>query len=184
MLWPGLTISHAQMLSQLVNAYVDKFEVSLPGILPKDSMLSVAYDCWTSPFQQSFLAICGYYINSAWRLHEVVLGFQPLYGTHLGKSISRKLFRVLEKHRVTDRLYTITTDNASNNNHISRYAVEICSNHTKGWHLPSLAHVLLLVLQDHLSAAKAGLTNDSDIETYSNKIAVSLNTTFGVGAVL
>ncbi len=132
MLRPGLTIPHAQTLSRLVNAYVDEFEISLLRKLPKDGMLSVALDCWTSPFQQSFLAICGYFIDASWRLHEVVLGFEPLYGTHSGENIGKELVRVLQKHGVADRLYTITTDNASNNAGVSRYAAEFCSNHTKG----------------------------------------------------
>jgi hypothetical protein len=57
---------------------VDKFEVSLLLKLSKDSMLFVALHCWTRLFQQSFLAICGYYIDTSWRLHEVVLGFELL----------------------------------------------------------------------------------------------------------
>ncbi len=154
MLGPGLTIPHAQTLSRLVNAYVDKFEVSLLWKLSKDGLLSVALDCWTSPFLQSFLAICGYFIDASWRLHEVGLGFEPLYGTHSGKSIGKELVRVLRKHRVTDRLYTITTDNAytittddaSNNATVSRYAAEFCSNHTIGQHLSCFAHVVQLAL--------------------------------------
>ncbi len=132
MLRPGLTIPHAQTLSRLVNAYVDEFAVSLLRKLLKDDMLSVACGCWTSPLQQSFLAICSYYIDTSWHLHKVVLGFEPLYGTHSGKNIGRELVRVLQKHGVADRLYTITTDNASNNAGVSRYAAEFCSNYTKG----------------------------------------------------
>jgi hypothetical protein len=42
---PGLTIPHAQILSRLVNAYIDKFEVSLLQKHPKNGMLFVALDC-------------------------------------------------------------------------------------------------------------------------------------------
>ncbi len=89
MLRPGLTIPHTHTLSRLVNAYVDEFEVSLQRKLPKDGMLSVALDCWTSPFQQSFLAIRSYFIDVSWCLHEVVLGFEPHYGTHLSENIGK-----------------------------------------------------------------------------------------------
>jgi hypothetical protein len=49
-----------------VSNYVDNFEKDLLQKMPLDAMLSVAIDCWTSPYQQSFLAICGYFIDASW----------------------------------------------------------------------------------------------------------------------
>jgi hypothetical protein len=131
-----------------------------------------------------FLAICGYYNDTSGRLHEVVLGFEPLYDTHSGKNIGKELVRVLQRHGVADRLYTITTDNASNNTSVSRYAAEFCPNHMKGQHLPCLAHVLQQTLQDFVSTVKTNPTNDSDVKTWSDDIALSLHTYFIVSAVL
>ncbi len=54
----------------------------------------------------------------------------------------------------------------------------------KGRHHPCLAHVLQLALRDLLSTVKAKPTNDSDVETWSDDMALSLHTYFGVGAVL
>jgi hypothetical protein len=31
--------------------------------LPKGSHLSIALDCWTSPFSQAFMAITGYFLD-------------------------------------------------------------------------------------------------------------------------
>jgi hypothetical protein len=163
---------------------VDRFKVSLLQKLPKDGMLSVALDYWTSRFQQSFLTIWDYYIDTSWLLYKVVLGFKPFYSTHSGKNLSRELVRVLLKHRAASRPYTITTDNASNNASISRYAAKFCSNHTKGRHFPCLAHIQQPALQNLLFSVKANLTNESDVKTGSDEMALSLHTYFGVGADL
>jgi hypothetical protein len=68
--------------------------------MPLDAMLSVAIDSWTSSYQQSFLAIWGYFIDASWQLQEVVLGFEPLHGQLSGENIGNVLVGVLRKHRV------------------------------------------------------------------------------------
>jgi hypothetical protein len=34
--------------------------------LPSSTKLLIALDCWTSPFQQAFMAITGYFIDDEW----------------------------------------------------------------------------------------------------------------------
>ena len=62
--------------------------------LPTDGKLSVALDCWTSPFQQAFMAVTGYFLDDDWNYREILLGFQPLHGTHSGVNLSAVLFEV------------------------------------------------------------------------------------------
>jgi hypothetical protein len=52
--------------------------------LPKHAKLSISLDCWTSPFQQAFMAVSGYFIDSEWEYREVLLDFKPLEGEHTG----------------------------------------------------------------------------------------------------
>ncbi len=184
MLRPGIRIPHAKTLSRIVSNYVDNFEKTLLRKMPLDAMLSVAIDCWTSPYQQSFLAICGYFIDASWQLQEVVLGFEPLYGQHSGENIGKVLVGVLRKHGVQDRLFALTTDNASNNGTASKLVREHCKNHTKGRHIPCLAHVLQLSLGALLSNVRAAPSNECEIETWHDDMALSVYTQYGVGAVL
>jgi hypothetical protein len=41
--------------------------------LPDRAKLSIALDCWTSPFQQAFLAISGYFLDKDWEYRETSL---------------------------------------------------------------------------------------------------------------
>jgi hypothetical protein len=83
--------------------------------LPSGIKLSIALDCWTSPFQQAFMAITGYFIDDEWNYREILLGFEPLHGSHSGTNLSTVLFDLLQQYEITDRVLSITTDNASNN---------------------------------------------------------------------
>ncbi len=180
----GLRILHPQTISRLVSAYVDRLETTLLRDFLRDDMLSVAIDCWTSPFQRLFLAICGYFIDASWHLHEVVLRFEPLSSSHSGRDVGRILVQVLPKHRVADQHFAITTDNASNNAGVSKYAREHCGNHTKGHHIPCLAHSLQLGLRDLLLSVKANPVYNCKTETWTDDMALSLHDYHGVGPVV
>jgi hypothetical protein len=69
-------------------------------MLPTGSKISIALDCWTSPFSQSFIAITGYFIDTDWVYREVLLGFKPVYGTHSVSNLSRILLETLLEHKL------------------------------------------------------------------------------------
>lgn len=81
--------------------------------LPSDAKMSIALDCWTSPFSQAFIAITGYFIDADWAYREVLLGFKPLHGTHSGANLSVVVLDTLEEHGIQDRVFRLITDNAS-----------------------------------------------------------------------
>jgi len=84
-------------------------------MLPSYAKLSTSLDCWTSPFQQAFMAITSYFLDQNWDYREVLLGFDPLEGTHTGLNLGLVLTDTLQKYQIMDRIMAITTDNASNN---------------------------------------------------------------------
>ncbi len=147
-------------------------------------MLFVAIDCWISLYQKSFLAICGHFINARWQLQEVVLRFEPLYWQHLGENIGKDLVGLLQKHGVQDCLFALMTNNASNNGTASKFIRVHCENHTKGCHIPCLAHVVQLTLEALLSNVIAAPSNECEIETRHNDMALSVYTRYGISAVL
>lgn len=67
-------------------------------MLPPNSKLSISLDCWTSPFQQAFMAITGYFLDQNWDYREVLLGFEPLEGTHTGTNLGLVLTDTLQKY--------------------------------------------------------------------------------------
>ncbi|KAJ5264779.1 hypothetical protein N7505_007575 [Penicillium chrysogenum] len=95
------TIPSRKVIRTRLCEFVTENQTTTLRSLPPDVKLSLALDCWTSPFQQAFMAITDY--------REVLLGFEPLSGTHLGANLSEVI------HQILDRVLAITTDNASNN---------------------------------------------------------------------
>jgi hypothetical protein len=111
----GLRIPRSPKISRLVTGYVEKLETSLLRHMVAGSKISIAYDTWTSPNNYAFLAVVGYFIDKDWKLREVLLGFEHLVGRHIGRNIGDKVYNVLVRYGVQDKVQAITTDNASNN---------------------------------------------------------------------
>lgn len=88
--------------------------------LPNDAKVSLALDCQTSPFQQVFMAITIYFINKDWNYREMLLGFEPLHSPHTGDNLSDVLHQLLEERKLLDRIFSVTIDNATNNDTIIR----------------------------------------------------------------
>jgi hypothetical protein len=147
--------------------------------IPADSKVSLALDCWTSPQQKAFLALTGYYINANFESKEVLLGFEPISGSHTSIRLANYVLGVLEDAKLDRRVLAITTDNASNNttlmdnlskklrqgiensSHVSTHldpeVKKLCSIPT---HIPCLAHVIQLAVQSLLQQIKVNAHND------------------------
>jgi hypothetical protein len=61
------------------------------------------------------MAITAYFLDRNWDYREVLLGFEPLSGTHSGVNLGEVVVRTLQQHQILDQVLAITTDNASNN---------------------------------------------------------------------
>jgi hypothetical protein len=112
------------------------------------------------------MAVTGYFLDKDWNYREVLLGFEPLHGTHSGVNLGVVLLELLQKHQITDRVLTITTDNASNNSTMmssiqeSIQTLEI-GDDTTIIQVPCLAHVIQLSLKQLLGQMKANPKNDA-----------------------
>ncbi|KAJ5742120.1 hypothetical protein N7533_011529 [Penicillium manginii] len=147
--------------------------------LPSSARMSIALDCWTSPFQQAFMAITGYFLDQEWEYREVLLGFEPISGSHTGVNLGRVVLQILEKHQIADRILAVTTDNASNN----KTLIAAVNDSTKTLQqetdstivqVPCLAHVIQLSLTDLLGKIKAAPKNNNTETEWSEDRVHSL----------
>ena len=140
-------IPHATWLKILLNDHIGQIEVELLNDLPDGAKISLALDIWTSPNNITFMAIIGYFIDRKWKLREVLLGFEPLSGQHTGRKLAIVVNAVLDNYRLSDRVFALVTDNASNNGTLaSELADMLLYFNEDKMHLPCLAHVVQLAI--------------------------------------
>ncbi|EED15748.1 conserved hypothetical protein [Talaromyces stipitatus ATCC 10500] len=158
---------------------VKRRQAEILSYLPPGAKISVALDCWTSPFQQAFIAITRYFIDKNWQYREILLGFEPLYDRHTSINLSAVLLETLQQHDLVDRVLALTTDNASNNKTLLRAfndAIESpdIPEELRLVRIPCLAHVIQLSLKDLLCLMKVNLKNDNPDQAWSDEEAERL----------
>ena len=110
------------------------------------------------------MAVTGYFIDQDWSYREILLGFEPLHGTHSGANLSTVLLERLQHHKIEGRVLAITTDNASNNKTLMKRTQESLSaldlpDQLSIIRIPCLAHVIQLSLKKLLGEMKANPKN-------------------------
>lgn len=157
--------------------------------LPEDAKVSLALDCWTSPFQQAFMAITVYFIDKAWNYREMLLGFEPLHGPHTGINLSDVLHQLLKERKLLDRIFSVTTDNATNNETLIRALQEkLISTGAIGSResivrVPCMAHVIQLCLKQLLGHIRAAPKNKEVKTFWSDSQAIGLRDSANHGDV-
>lgn len=99
----------------------------------------------------------------------MLLGFKPVCGAHTGDKLSGVLLETLVEHEITDRVFGLTTDNASNNKTLATSLQQALPDEAFITRIPCLAHVIQLSLNQLLSRIKAGPTNDSTETKWTEK---------------
>ena len=61
------------------------------------------------------VAITIHWADKDFVLHEALLSFQQMKGSHIGECLADAVYRVLDAFSMCDKLMCITSDNASNN---------------------------------------------------------------------
>lgn len=98
---------------QISNEFLD-LEDHIQGLLAPVPRISFTLDGWTSPFQDSFLAVLAHWINDDWNPKEILLGFELLTGKHDGRLLVDTFIMVLRRFNLQKKVMTITSDNGSN----------------------------------------------------------------------
>ncbi|OQD94302.1 hypothetical protein PENVUL_c148G07398, partial [Penicillium vulpinum] len=138
------TLLHPRTTQRRLKKLVDEEQHTILATLPQDAKLSIALDYWTSPFQQVFIAITGYFIDRDWNYRELLLGFEPLDRAHSA----------------------IISDNASNNTTLVQAVQDSIDslklpNSPVVVRIPCLAHIIQLSLRELLGSVKADPQNDT-----------------------
>ena len=109
-----------------------------------------------------------HWIGPNFKLYDCLLAFIPLHGSHTGVNLASYVETTLEKFNLTQKLFCITTDSASNNKTMmeslcetlrEKYNVEIDPEDRR---IPCLAHVINLAVGAFLKTLKVIDDNGMD----------------------
>ena len=106
---------------------------------------------------KGFLCITTHYIDSEWMLNKRIISFKTINTPHSSKNIATLINDEIIDLGIRDKIFTITLDNASNNDaaiqRLQRFW-EIKEDHEKLFHVRCCAHILNLIVKDGFTLEK------------------------------
>ncbi|XP_071912241.1 zinc finger BED domain-containing protein RICESLEEPER 2-like [Coffea arabica] len=121
------------------------------------------------------MVITGHWIDNNWRLQKRVLNFVHVPPPRQGIQIADAIFKCLMDWGIESKVYTVSVDNASNNDSALRCLKDTFSRNKcilangKLFHVRCYAHILNLMVQDGLSQIKEIVDTIKDSVEFINK---------------
>ena len=130
-------------------------------------------DMWSCKAGDDFFGVIAHFINEDWENESILIGFESPKSAHTGEHMADLFEEIISDFEITDKIFTITCDNAHNNLAMGRILEERLQTRTraqpnsqnfskKAHIIPCLNHVLDLALKDFLkSGLKSRPYNDA-----------------------
>ncbi|WOL01356.1 Zinc finger, BED-type [Canna indica] len=148
----------------------------LKGQLKDVNKISLTTDLWRSTNQKiEYMVLTGHFVDANWRLQKRVLNFVHIPPSHRGVEIADTIYKCLKEWGIENKVYTLSVDNASNNDSAIRILKDTFSRSTKLlcggklFHVRCCAHILNLMVQDGLSEIKHIIEDIHDSVSYVNQ---------------
>jgi hypothetical protein len=133
--------------------------------------------------------VTGYYIDQQFQYHECLIDFKRLEGQHKGEALATFLLSTLDDMGISNRLFCITSDAASNNIKMGQCLEKKLRDRGIEWiaeerHIFCIDHVINLCVQTFLKSIK-GMNveaeneeqNDDDDDEVDESMTLSLENT-------
>jgi hAT family C-terminal dimerisation region len=110
------------------------------------SSIHLTFDLWTSPNHLSIVGVHGHFINSQYKVDNVMLGLRRLQGPHSGENIAEAVMSIIKTYGISDRIGYFVLDNATSNTTCVTNILDALEvdDITKNRRLCCLAHVINL----------------------------------------
>jgi hypothetical protein len=66
--------------------------------------IALACDAWTSTNKLAFLALVASYIDKDWKLHDVLVDFIELRGSHTGSNLAQAIYESVKGLGIQDQV--------------------------------------------------------------------------------
>ncbi|GJX11554.1 zinc finger BED domain-containing protein RICESLEEPER 2-like protein [Tanacetum coccineum] len=119
-------------------------------------------DLWTSITSDGYMTLTAHYIDESWVLKKKVLNFRVIPPPHTGSLLAECVITFLREWGIENKVFTITLDNATNNNGLVdclkdqlSYDALVCNG--EFIHVRCCAHVLNLIVQSGLKVIEESI---------------------------
>lgn len=125
-----------------------------------DSKVSVCCDIWSDHWQiHHYMGITCHWVDNDWIIQKRIIAFRVFDERHTADNIFKLIKIILEEYNLTNKIFSISFDNASANTASVFDLINNCSPILGGkyFHVRCICHVLNLCVQDGLLVSQNNL---------------------------
>lgn len=171
---PSFPLPSATTIRNRLATRIETFQEGALSRLPDRNKVAISLDGWSSSTRLSFLGIIAHYISKDWVLIEELIGFESLEDVHSGAVLAKVVNTVLAEYKLTGRVITITSDNASSNgvmvSEINKHLEDAFQNRRfldgTIQQIPCLAHIIQLAVKALLGKIRLRPSNETFIRAW------------------
>lgn len=160
-----------QFVSDAVIVGSSKLREMIKARLSEAKSMALTFDLWSSRSSgKSFACVTGHYIDDDWNLKSIIIEFDSVPYPHTGNNIREFLLNSISEMDVIEKVISITTDNAKNND-VAFENIKLTDTGAligfrcpfKFTHYHCVAHIFNLGVQDALDELDELLTPSREI---------------------
>jgi predicted nucleic acid-binding Zn-ribbon protein len=136
--------------------YYSDCRAKLVDSLSSVTSVALTSDIWSGNAKEDYLSVVAHYVNSNWELEKRVIGMRLIDESHSGSNIADRVVAVLEDFGLTDKVFSVTLDNASSNSSAMAFLSPQISGYmgTLFLHQRCACHIINLIVKCGLKRLK------------------------------
>ena len=108
-------VSRQSTTRDLGKLFNERRDILKKSVLPAASSVALTSDNWSGNAKEDYISIVAHYVNADWELQKKVIGLRLIEVKHTGENIAERIAAVVDEFGLTDKVFSITLDNASSN---------------------------------------------------------------------
>ena len=104
-----------QTVTRDFQKYYTERRAILVESLKNVSSVALTSDIWSGNAKEDYLSVVAHYVNSDWQLEKRILALKLIDVSHSARNIAERVLAVCEDYGISDKVFSITLDNASAN---------------------------------------------------------------------
>lgn len=180
----GETLTHIPFLSSsTISTRIQKYkETAINQIIErlsfpsnKNALVGIQTDGWSAAYTRAgYFSVIAHWISNEMKWQEALLAFTPTAAKHKGVELADLLTNCFERFSIQNRVSTITTDNASNNNRMiesmnEELVLRPRQNTDSFLLIPCLSHIIQLAQGVLLDALDCKPTNEEIVRNWDDE---------------
>ena len=138
--------------------------------------VSLTSDIWAGRAKEDYLSVVAHYINPNWEMEKRIIGLTLIESSHTGENIAKCISKVIEEFELSEKIFSITLDNASANTSAMNVLKPLLSTYAPSFlmHQRCACHIINLIVKSGLKRLKPYLQTIREAISFLNSSNVRI----------